>query len=160
LPHQPLTEKPLRKEGLFFDHSTEESMNTLTLPEAPAQPSFMGLRHLTHHEHMLWRLLRRQPPAGHAFLRSQPVGSHQATFFCPDAHLALEVDGFERLDPDQEMALARRRAEFVRLGVMELRVSSREVRQEPDMVLSRITDCVLYRVRWALPLPSLATSAA
>jgi len=108
-------------------------------------------RHLNHHELQLWSLLKAQPPAGYGFQRDQPLGPHNATFYCPEAVLALEVDGFERLDPDQETALALRRGDLVRLGVMELRVSSREVRQTPLLVLSRITDCVSYRLRWALP---------
>lgn len=101
---------------------------------------------LTHPEARLWRLLRSAPPSGAAFLRQQVVGAWVATLYCPAARLAVEVDGFEHLDPEACAILARRRADLFREGVMELRVSSQELRRDPGRVLERIADCVEFRL--------------
>ncbi|MGH7000341.1 MAG: endonuclease domain-containing protein [Stellaceae bacterium] len=41
----------------------------------------------------LWSHLRRKQLDGIRFRRQQPIGRYVVDFFCPEAHLIIEVDG-------------------------------------------------------------------
>jgi very-short-patch-repair endonuclease len=45
-------------------------------------------------EVVLWQALRNVRLAGLRFRRQHPIGPYILDFYCPAAHLALEVDGF------------------------------------------------------------------
>src|SRR6266487_2315897 len=55
------------------------------------------VRHLrknsTRHERILWRHLRNRQLQGWKFRRQHPVDRYVIDFYCPEAHLAIELDG-------------------------------------------------------------------
>ena len=48
---------------------------------------------LTPPEARLWRFLRAHRLHGYGFRRQHPVGPFILDFYCPEARLAVEVDG-------------------------------------------------------------------
>lgn len=47
----------------------------------------------TQHERLLWRHLRNRQLRGWKFRRQHPVGRYIIDFYCPEARLAIELDG-------------------------------------------------------------------
>jgi very-short-patch-repair endonuclease len=47
----------------------------------------------TPHERRLWRALKELPMSGTHFRRQAPIGPYVVDFFCPAAHLIIELDG-------------------------------------------------------------------
>jgi very-short-patch-repair endonuclease len=116
---------------------------------------------LTSAESLLLRLLSLIPPSGAVFIKHQWIGGVGVTLYSPKARLAVELDGFEHLDPESCLILAQRRAALHNMGIMELRVSSREVKRDPARVLERICDCVEFRLtRMLSTQPPLLTQIA
>jgi very-short-patch-repair endonuclease len=50
-------------------------------------------REPTRSEQLLWSALRNRQLAGRKFRRQHPVGRFVLDFYCPEARLAVEVDG-------------------------------------------------------------------
>ena len=88
---------------------------TLTLPEA-----------------ILWRALRRRTLAGFRFRRQHPVGPYVLDFYCPEARLALEVDGAAHDHPLQAIRDDRRTAWLADHGIRVLRLPARDVLRGDD----------------------------
>jgi len=63
---------------------------------------------MTGPEAMLWTRLRRRLPEAPVFRRQHPVGPYILDFFCPAAHLAVEIDGHVHGDERQRAHDARR----------------------------------------------------
>ena len=66
-------------------------------------------RDQTDEEKELWRALKAGRFAGFKFRRQHPKGNYYLDFYCPEARLAVELDGFqhglpEHLQRDQERA--------------------------------------------------------
>jgi very-short-patch-repair endonuclease len=57
-------------------------------------------RHQTEDEKELWRALRGRQFAGFKFRRQHTVGGHILDFYCADAKLAVELDGFQHGLPE------------------------------------------------------------
>ena len=47
----------------------------------------------TQHERLLWRRLRNRQVQGWKFRRQHPVDRYIIGFYCPEARLAIELDG-------------------------------------------------------------------
>jgi very-short-patch-repair endonuclease len=47
----------------------------------------------TPHERALWRALKEFSVLGTHFRRQAPIGPYVVDFFCPAAHLIVELDG-------------------------------------------------------------------
>ena len=47
----------------------------------------------TQHERLLWRHLRNRQLQGWKFRRQHPVDRYIIDFYCPEARLAIELDG-------------------------------------------------------------------
>jgi very-short-patch-repair endonuclease len=67
----------------------------------------------TQHERLLWRHLRNRQLQGWKFRRQHPVDRYIIDFYCPEARLAIELDGGghnfanrESLDQEQTRFLA------------------------------------------------------
>jgi len=57
-------------------------------------------RHQTDEEKELWRSLRSRRFAGFKFRRQHTVGEYILDFYCADAKLAVELDGFQHGLPE------------------------------------------------------------
>ena len=94
-------------------------------------------RQLTPPEARLWQRLRDRR-AHFKFRRQHPIGSYVLDFFCPEARLAVEVDGRQHARPER-IARDRQRSSWLRLhGIEVLRVPAAEVEGSVEDVLQGI----------------------
>ena len=97
-------------------------------------------------EQALWKLLR-QRPLGFKFRRQHPKGPFFLDFFCVEAGLVVEVDGWSHVGRE---ARDRQRDEWLgEHGFDVLHLSNEEVLRYPERALSRICSAL----RRGLPSP-------
>jgi very-short-patch-repair endonuclease len=85
-------------------------------------------------EKALWRLLRDRHFSGYKFRRQHPVGEYSLDFYCAEARLALETDGFGHGFPVQQRHDVRRE-EFLRSqGILVKRIWNWQLRRELEWV--------------------------
>jgi len=86
----------------------------------------------------LWAHLRAKRFAGFKFRRQHPCGPYILDFYCPDAHLAVELDGGQHFTATAQ-AYDQRRTEFLRRrGVTVIRFQTDLVFREQTAVLEEI----------------------
>ena len=105
---------------------------------------FNGYRHIrdtarrrreaTPSERHLWEALRGRRCHGYRFLRQHPIGQYIVDFYCPELHLAVEVDGIHE-EPDQWTRDAQREAALSESGIVIVRLTNKDVFDEeiPDL---------------------------
>jgi len=92
----------------------------------------------TEPERILWRHLRNRNFAGYKFRRQHPFDDYVLDFYCPNAKLAVELDGGGH-NYQAGQIRDRTRSEFLaRRGVVVLRFWNHQVRRELDSVLQAI----------------------
>ena len=89
-------------------------------------------RAMTLPEAILWRELRRRTLAGFRFRRQHPVGPYVLDFYCPEARLALEVDGAAHDHPIRAAQDDHRTAWLAGRGIRVLRLPARDVLRGDD----------------------------
>jgi very-short-patch-repair endonuclease len=89
-------------------------------------------RAMTLPEAILWRELRRRTLAGFRFRRQHPVGPYVLDFYCPEARLALEVDGAAHDNPTRAAQDEHRTAWLAERGIRVLRLPARNVLRGDD----------------------------
>ena len=98
-------------------------------------------------ELLLWRRLRDRRLAGIKFRRQYAVGGYIVDFFCPDARIAVELDGGQHaMGVDRD---AQRARDLTALGIRTVRFWNSDVLQNLEGVLTTI----LAAVREAPPSP-------
>ena len=95
-------------------------------------------REMTLPEVLLWQALRKQRLPGLRFRRQHPVGAYILDFFCPSAHLAVEVDGSAhdhaaRVEHDE-----RRGIWLAQRGITVLRIPAVDVLKNLESVVLAI----------------------
>ncbi|CAN5609130.1 hypothetical protein BH20VER3_BH20VER3_04980 [soil metagenome] len=101
-------------------------------------PARYQRRHGTKAERILWQHLRNRAVCGHKFRRQHPLEPYILDFYCPEAHLAVELDG-----SGHAYALRRRQDQlredfFAQRGIRILRFWNDEVFENLDGVLQVI----------------------
>jgi len=106
-------------------------------------------RNQTDEEKELWRALRGRRFAGFKFRRQHAVGGHILDFYCADAKLAVELDGFQhglpegiRSDEVREKFLAEQGVETLRFWNHQWRKNREGCLLEIWNVVQRRTGCV------------------
>ncbi len=100
-------------------------------------------------ESLLWQQLRGKQLNGFKFRRQFSVNQYVLDFYCPEAKLAIEVDGDSHFD-DEAMQYDRIRQQSIEaLGIHFLRFTNDEVFQSLDEVLKK----VLENIPSSAPLP-------
>ena len=107
------------------------------------KPSLKPLRQqlrnaLTPAEARLWAQLRNRQIGGRKFRRQHSVGDYVLDFYCPQEHLAIELDGAAH---DHEKAVQRDQARSRYLesnGIAVLRFENRDVIENLEGVLQTI----------------------
>jgi len=106
-------------------------------------------RHQTDEEKELRRALRGRRFAGFKFRRQHAVGNHVLDFYCADAKLAVELDGFHhglpegiRCDEVREKFLAEQGVETLRFWNHQWRKNREGCLLEIWNVVQRRTGCV------------------
>ena len=90
-------------------------------------------RDMTLPEIVLWQALRKLRLADLRFRRQHPIGPYILDFYCPSAHLALEVDGFAH-DSVAQAQRDERRQEWLALhGVRALRIRASDVLTDENL---------------------------
>ena len=87
----------------------------------------------------LWGHLRRRQLGGFRFRRQHPVGPYILDFYCPEARLAVEIDGSAHGHPDQIRHDATRNEWLWARGIRTLRIPSSWIKA-PSGVLGTILD--------------------
>ena len=77
-------------------------------------------------EKLMWRWLRDRRFSGYKFRRQHPAGGYFLDFFCEEARLSIELDGFQHGHPARQAYDAERAKVLQSLGIHELRSGIRD----------------------------------
>jgi very-short-patch-repair endonuclease len=80
----------------------------------------------------LWLRLRSRKETGITLRRQHPMGPYVLDFYCPQARLAIEVDGAQHTFDDAIIYDARRDKWFADNGIETLRVPAIDIMQDAD----------------------------
>ncbi|MGA0608213.1 endonuclease domain-containing protein [Phenylobacterium sp. VNQ135] len=89
-------------------------------------------------ETLLWVRLRRREDGGPAFRRQHPVGPYVLDFYCAQARLCVEVDGWAHGTEDRPRRDARRDAYLRGEGISVYRIAAADVLRDPDSIAEGI----------------------
>ncbi|NJM13826.1 MAG: endonuclease domain-containing protein [Synechococcaceae cyanobacterium SM1_2_3] len=93
---------------------------------------------MTPAEIRLWQTLKHRQLDGLKFRRQASIGPYIADFYCPDAHLIIELDGSVHDSETAQQQDAERTAYLMSLGLRVVRFANREVMENLEGVLSEI----------------------
>ena len=93
---------------------------------------------MTDAEIALWSKLRRKQLYGRQFYRQKPLGHYIVDFYCPSAHLVIELDGGHHYTEAGVSSDSLRDAELRRIGLNVLRFSNLDVIANMDGVIATI----------------------
>jgi len=113
-------------------------------------------------ERLVWSWLRDHRFADYKFRRQHPVGPHILDFFCNEAKLDIEVDGFQHGSPMSQSADAERDAYLTSQGIKVLRVWSSRLRRDKEVIPQTIWQTLQERAPHPLPdycRPALVTAS-
>jgi dihydrofolate synthase / folylpolyglutamate synthase len=102
-------------------------------------------RQQTDEEKELWRALRGRRFAGFKFRRQHAVGNYILDFYCADAKLAIELDGFQHGLPEGIQRDAARERFLVDQGIETLRFWNRQWRENREGCVLEIWNAVQQR---------------
>jgi very-short-patch-repair endonuclease len=109
-------------------------------------PRCRELRHAqTSAEARLWSVLRNRALGGLKFRRQHPFGEFILDFYCHEARLVIEVDGFSHAGTASRSADLARTAFLERFGLLVLRFSDLEVFERAEAVSERIWEVARAR---------------
>ena len=113
-------------------------------------------RSMSQPEAVIWNLLRKKPN-GLKFRRQHPLGPFVLDFYCHQALIAIEIDGFgHQLGNNPKRDLARDEW-LAHRGVTTLRIDASDVRNNLEGVLELILERCVERTpppASLVPLPS------
>ncbi len=107
---------------------------------------------MTEAEQLLWQSLRGKQLDGFRFRKQHPVERYVLDFYCPSAHLAIEVDGNQHATPEGQARDTERTAWLEGQGIRVLRFSNREVLTNLEGVLTVIWEALQHS---SAPSPAL-----
>jgi len=102
-------------------------------------------------EKLLWSWLRDRRFSTYKFRRQHPFGSHILDFFCPEAHLDIELDGSQHGYPDRQKLDAERDAWLEDRGIRVLRFWNSRLRREKQYIRDIIWRNLQERAPQPLP---------
>ncbi len=102
---------------------------------------------MTTPEVILWSKLKGRQVLNCKFRRQYSINAYVLDFYCPDLHLANEVDGEDHFTEEGKKRDAIRTTQLERFGVHVLRVPNHEVRTNLDGVLEFIYGSVLELIK-------------
>jgi len=102
-------------------------------------------------EKLIWRWLRSRRVSGYKFRRQHPEGVYYLDFFCEEARLAIELDGFGHGHPDRRRHDAEREAFLASRSIKVLRFWNSSLRRNPQSIRDTIFRELQERARHPLP---------
>jgi very-short-patch-repair endonuclease len=103
-------------------------------------------QNLTDSERALWRRLRGKQLAGVQFYRQKPIGGYIVDFYAPEPKLVIEIDGSQHFEAPHAEKDQERDEHLGKLGLMVLRINSRQVLKETDAVTEFIYQKITERL--------------
>jgi very-short-patch-repair endonuclease len=100
---------------------------------------------------LMWSWLRDRRFSSYKFRREYPLGAYILDFFCFEAHLDIEVDGFQHGMPDHKLSDAERDAWLEAHGVKVLRFWNSRLRRESQAIRDVIWRTLQERAPHPLP---------
>ena len=97
-------------------------------------------------ENLLWSWLRDRRFSSYKFRRQHPFGPHVLDFFCLEAQLDIELDGFGHGYPIQQRLDAVRDAWLEARGIQVLRFWNSHLRGEKQAIRDSIWSALQQRV--------------
>jgi very-short-patch-repair endonuclease len=94
----------------------------------------------------IWVRLRRREPSGLVFRRQHAIGPFILDFYCAQARLACEIDGWGHNMGDQPERDARRDAWLKQQGIRTLRPTAADVLADADGAADQIWHTARARV--------------
>ncbi|MDB6059785.1 MAG: methylase [Verrucomicrobiales bacterium] len=102
-------------------------------------------RDQTNEEKQMWRALRAGRFAGFKFRRQHPIANYIVDFYCPQARVVVELDGFQHGLPDNICKDAERDRTLADQGIHVLRYWNRHWRSNRDGILLEIWNALQSR---------------
>ena len=102
-------------------------------------------------EKLVWRWLRDRHFSSYKFRRQHPYGPHILDFFCLEAKLDIELDGFQHGTPEHLDTDTERDAYLEQRGIKVLRFWNSRLRREPQSVRDTIWRILQERAPHPLP---------
>jgi very-short-patch-repair endonuclease len=99
----------------------------------------------TKEEKQLWQALRGRQFAGFKFRRQHITFGHILDFYCADAKLAIELDGFQHGSPEETQNDKLRSKRLAELGIEVLRFWNHQWKTNRDGCLLEIWNAVQKR---------------
>jgi adenine-specific DNA-methyltransferase len=108
-------------------------------------------KHDSRAEKLLWRWLRDRRFSGYKFRREYPFGPYVLDFFCVEARLNIELDGFQHGLPANRAIDPRRDAWLEARGIKVLRFWNSRLRREAQPIRDTIWRVLQERAPHPLP---------
>ena len=102
-------------------------------------------------EKLMWRWLRDRRFNAYKFRRQHPMGVYFLDFFCEEARLAVELDGFGHGHPDQRRHDSEREAFLASRSVKVLRFWNSSLRRNAQSIRDTIFQALQERAPHPLP---------
>jgi adenine-specific DNA-methyltransferase len=102
-------------------------------------------------ERLMWSRLRDHRFADYKFRRQHPVGPHVLDFFCNEAKLDIEVDGFQHGTPTNSDADSERDTYLELQGIRVLRFWSSRLRRDKEIIRDTIWRALQERAPRPVP---------
>ena len=138
---------PLKKGGTWLRMQTDEGCEIFTadkmtrLRNEKLKNNSRTLRkEMTEEERKLWYCFLKDCPI--QFYRQRVFERYIADFYCPSAHLVVEVDGSQHYEVEAEKADKKRDEYFYGLGITVLRFSNLQINRRFGEVKKTIYDYI------------------
>ncbi len=95
-------------------------------------------QNMTLGEVLLWQRLKRKQMRGYDFDRQRPIDRYIVDFYCKDLKLAIEIDGSSHDGEEAKINDEIRQERLESLGVIFLRFTDADVKQNMEMVVDSI----------------------
>ncbi len=102
-------------------------------------------------EQLMWRWLRDRRFSAYKFRRQHSYGPSILDFFCLEAELDIEIDGFQHGTPEQQAKDRERDAYLEKRGITVLRFWNSRLRREKEVVRDKIWRSLQERAPHPLP---------
>src|SRR5437016_11357644 len=121
-----------------------------------AAPKLIGVARLlrkrdTWAEKLLWTWLRDRRFCHYKFRRQHPFGAHILDFFCLEASLNIELDGFQHGTPLQQTQDAQRDAWLETRGIKVIRIWNSRLRKDKQVIRDALWRALQERAPHPLP---------
>ena len=102
-------------------------------------------------ERLIWSWLRAHRFANYKFRRQHIVVEHVLDFYCHEAKLNIEVDGFQHSSPEQRAKDCERDAFLNSKGIRVLRFGNSRLRRDREVIRETIWCALQERAPHPLP---------